>query len=264
MMIFDTHTHLNDDRFYSNVEEYIKEAYEYGVTEMAVVGFDAQSNGRSVDLASRYDNIYSIIGYHPTEIKYYNEKAEKQLQDQLESASVIALGEIGLDYYWMEDDPKQQEKIFRRQLAIAREMHLPVSIHTRSKENNGTEAYEDVYRILKEEKVTGIIHSFNGNSEWMKKFVDLGMMVSFSGVVTFKNAKQVKEAALNVPKEAYLLETDAPYLAPVPMRGKENHPAYTKYVAECIADIRGESLAEVGRQTTYNAHRLFHLGDSYE
>ena len=260
-MIFDTHTHLNDDRFFANVEKYIKEAHEFDVSKMAVVGYDEEANKRSIELSDRYSEIYSIVGIHPTEISCYTKEVEETLQEQLAKEKVVALGEIGLDYYWMENDPKTQEKIFRRQLAIAREQHLPVSIHTRSQKNDSDEAYEDVYRILKEEKVKGIIHSFNGNSEWMKKFIDLGMMISFSGVVTFKNAKQVQEAAKQVPKEWMLLETDAPYLAPVPMRGKENHPAYTKYIAQYIADLREETIEEIAYQITINAHRLFHLGE---
>lgn len=260
-MIFDTHTHLNDDCFVGHEKEEVELAHEYGVDEMAVVGYDDKSNDRSVALSQQFDEVYSIIGWHPTEISRYTLDMEKKLEAQLAQSKVVALGEIGLDYYWMNDPQEEQEKVLRRQLAIARNMHLPVSIHTRSKEIGDDEAYQDIYRILQEEKVTGIIHSFNGNIEWMKKFVDLGMKVSFSGVVTFKKSTDVQEAAKAVPADAFLLETDAPYLAPVPKRGKTNHAAYTRYIAEYIAAIREVSLEEVARQTTQNAHQLFRIGE---
>lgn len=261
-MIFDTHTHLNDDVFSDSIDEKIQSAHQLGVDEMAIVGYDDTSNEKSIELSQKYHSLYSIIGIHPTEIKNYNAQVEKRLQEQLNLPKVVALGEIGLDYYWMEDEPQVQEKIFRRQLAIAREMKMPVSIHTRSKTISDTAAYEDVYRILKEERVPGIIHSFNGDIEWMKRFIDLGMMISFSGVVTFKNAKNVQEAATNVPEQSYLVETDAPYLAPVPFRGKQNEPGYARYVVEKLAELRDVPLEEVALQTTKNAHRLFGLGEN--
>lgn len=261
-MIFDTHTHLNDEAFADKVAEKIQSAHQLGVDEMAIVGCDVESNKKSIELSQQYDELYSIIGIHPTEIKGYNQVVENDLQEQLTLKKVVALGEIGLDYYWMEDEPKEQERILRRQMAIAREMKMPVSIHTRSKDLHDTTAYEDMYRILKEEKVPGIIHSFNGNTEWMKRFVDLGMMVSFSGVVTFKNAKEVQQAAKEVPSDFYLVETDAPYLAPVPFRGQQNEPGYTRYVVEKLVELRDEPLEVIAAQTTRNAHRLFGIEGS--
>lgn len=261
-MIFDTHTHLNDEAFQGKIDETIRQAQQLGVSEMAIVGYDESGNQKSIALSEQYPNLYSMVGIHPTEIKHYTPEVEARLEEQLQLPKVIALGEIGLDYYWMEDEPAQQEKIFRRQLAMARNLHLPVSIHTRSKDLQDTTAFEDVYRILQDEQFhNGIIHSFNGDSEWMKKFVDLGFYISFSGVVTFKNARTTQEAAASVPKESFLVETDAPYLAPVPYRGKQNEPGYTRYVVEKIAELRGESVEQVALQTTQNAHRLFGLGE---
>src|SRR5699024_3883998 len=153
---------------------------------------------------------YSIIGWHPTEAGSYTPSIEENLQELLTRDKVVALGEIGLDYYWMEDPKDVQEKVFRRQIAIAREQHLPISVHTR-------EALEDTYRILKDEKihqVGGIMHSFSGDEYWAEKFLDLGMELSFSGVVTFKKATDVQAAAKMVPLDRFLVETDAPYLAP--------------------------------------------------
>lgn len=264
MHIFDTHTHLNDDAFYGDEKKYIDNAHELGVKEMAIIGVNKESNRRSLELSEKYTGLYSIIGYHPTEIKEYNENTEKELIEQLQRDNVLGLGEVGLDYYWMEDEPKIQKQILRRQLAIARELNLPVSFHTRSKTVQDDMAYQDLYPILKEEKVYengGIIHSFNGDVTWAKKFEDLGMHLSFSGVVTFNSAKQTQEAVKSISKECILVETDAPYLAPVPKRGGQNEPAYTYYVVKKLAELLELRDLEVADLTTRNAHRLFKLGE---
>lgn len=254
-MIFDSHTHLNVEQFAQDIPETLLRAQELDVTEMAVVGFDEKTIEKSLELSQLYKNIYSIIGWHPTEAGNYLPMIEKKLQELLNSSKVVALGEIGLDYYWMKDTKEEQAKIFKRQLAIAKEMNLPISIHTR-------EALEDTYEILKEAKIYeigGIMHSFSGDSEWMKRFLDLGMHISLSGVVTFKKAVEVHEVAQTVPLQSLLVETDAPYLAPVPYRGKRNEPGYTRYVVEKIAELRGETFDEIARQTTKNAHQLFRI-----
>ncbi len=257
MMIFDSHTHLNAEQFNDDIPETIERANELGVTKMAVVGFDMPTIEKSLQLSQDYPNIYSIIGWHPTEAGSYTKEIEAKLQEQLTQPKVVALGEIGLDYHWMEDPKEVQAKIFRRQIAIAKEMKLPISIHTR-------EALEDTYAILKEEDVRdigGIMHSFSGDFEWAKRFLDLGMHLSFSGVVTFKKATDVQEAAMNAPLDRMLVETDAPYLAPVPYRGKRNEPGYTRYTVEKIAELRKQTMEEVAGQTWKNAHRLFRLNE---
>jgi TatD DNase family protein len=254
-MIFDSHTHLNVEQFNEDIPETIQRAAELGVTEMAVVGFDTPTIEKSLALSQQYQQIQSIIGWHPTEAGSYTKDIEANLQELLTRPKVVALGEIGLDYYWMEDPKEVQARVFRRQIAIAKEMKLPISIHTR-------EAIEDTYQILKEEDIRdigGIMHSFSGDPEWMKRFLDLGMHISLSGVVTFKKALEVQAVAKEVPLERLLVETDAPYLAPVPYRGKRNEPGYTRYVVEKIAELRGMSVTEIAEQTTNNAHRLFRL-----
>lgn len=254
-MIFDSHTHLNAEQFNEDIPETITRARELGVTEMAVVGFDYPTIEKSLELSQSYDSIYSIIGWHPTEAGSYDASAEAYIEENLGLPKVVAYGEIGLDYHWMEDPKDVQEKVFRRQIAIAREHQLPISIHMR-------EAIEDTYRILKDEKVHtigGIMHSFSGDAEWAKKFLDLGMHISFSGVVTFKKAIEVQEASQIVPFDRLLVETDAPYLAPVPYRGKRNEPGYTRYVVEKIAELREVSFEEVAQQTMSNAHNLFKI-----
>ena len=255
-MIFDTHTHLNVEQFKDEIPEVMERARELGVSEMAVVGFDTPTIEKSLELSHTYENIYSIIGWHPTEAGSYTKEIETKLQQQLEDERVVALGEIGLDYYWMEDPKEVQDKVFRRQIAIAKEIKLPISIHTR-------DAIEDTYKILKEEKIHnigGIMHSFSGDAEWAKRFLDLGMHISFSGVVTFKKAFEVHEAASFVPLDKLLVETDAPYLAPMPYRGKRNEPGYTRYVAEKLAELRNLTFEEVAKITQENAHKLFRIG----
>lgn len=254
-MIFDSHTHLNAEQFNSDIPEVIQRAQEFGVSEMAVVGFDTPTIEKSLALSREYDFIYSIIGWHPTEAGSYTPDIERQLQEQLTLPKVVALGEIGLDYYWMEDPKDVQARVFERQIAIAQEMNLPVSIHMR-------DAIEDTYQILKENKihkVGGIMHSFSGDEEWAKRFLDLGMHISFSGVLTFKKALEVQAAAKVVPANRLLVETDAPYLAPVPYRGKRNEPGYTRFVVEKLAELREVSFEEMAAQTTKNAHELFRL-----
>ncbi len=254
-MIFDSHTHLNAAQFNEEIPETIARAHELGVTQMAVVGFDYPTIEKSLQLSQRYENIYSIIGWHPTEAGSYTPAAEKYLQEHLTDPKVVALGEIGLDYYWMEDPKDVQEKVFRRQIAIAKEQRLPISIHMR-------DAIEDTYRVLKDadvREIGGIMHSFSGDAEWAQRFLDLGMHISFSGVVTFKKATEVQAAAKVVPLERLLVETDAPYLAPVPYRGKRNEPGYTRYVVEKIAELRELPFEEVAQQTTQNAERLFRI-----
>lgn len=254
-MIFDTHTHLNAEQFNEDIPETIARAQELGVTEMAVVGFDHPTVENSLALSKEYPFIYSIIGWHPTEAGSYTPAVEAFLEERLDVPKVVALGEIGLDYHWMEDPKDVQARVFRRQIAIARERRLPISIHTR-------DAIEDTYAILKEEKVQdigGIMHSFSGDDEWAKKFIDLGMHISFSGVVTFKKALDVQAAAKIVPQDRLLVETDAPYLAPVPYRGKRNEPGYTHYVVNQIAALRDQTPQQVADYTRENAHRLFNI-----
>ncbi|EST89543.1 TatD family hydrolase [Vagococcus lutrae LBD1] len=260
-MIFDTHTHLNVPQFAEDLDETIARAHEYGVNEMAVVGFDQPTIEKSLQLSEKYPEIYSIIGWHPTEAGSYTPAVEKQLYQWFDSSDkIVALGEIGLDYYWMNDSKEVQTKVFRRQIAMAKELGLPFSVHTR-------DALADTYQVLKEEKVGaqgGIMHSFSGDWEWAQRFLDLGMMISLSGVVTFKKALEVKEVAKNVPLDALLVETDAPYLAPVPYRGKRNEPGYTSYVVDEIASLRGNTRDNIARQTRANAYRLFQLGEEYD
>lgn len=253
LALFDTHTHLNADQFEGIEDQVVQRARDNGVAYMAVVGFDEKTIRKSLQYAQDYDSIISVIGWHPTEAHRYNTAIEKQLEQDLEKPQVKMLGEIGLDYYWPDSTKAEQEKVLRRLIAMAKEHNLPITIHNR-------DATDDIYKILKSEglpEAGGVMHSFGEDSEAAKKFLDLGMHLSFSGVVTFKKTVEVREAAKLVPLDKLLIETDAPYLAPVPKRGKQNEPAYVRYVAEMLAQVRDLSLEEIGHITTENAFKLF-------
>ena len=256
-MIFDSHAHYDDEAFDKDRDCLLSTLEEQGVGCIVNVGASFQGAKDSVELSMRYPHVYAAVGVHPDHVGELDEVKMQHLREMCTMEKTVAVGEIGLDYYWMEDPKEVQEKVFRRQIAIAREMNIPFSVHTR-------EALEDTYRILKDEKISdigGIMHSFSGDYEWAKRFLDLGMHISFSGVVTFKKALDVQEAATNVPIERLLVETDAPYLAPVPFRGKRNEPGYTRYTVEKIAELRNLLTEEVAAQTWSNAHRLFGLSE---
>lgn len=254
MRIFDNHTHLNDAPFKGKEEEYVEHARSLDVVGMNCVGQDPQMNIDALDLASRFDNVQAIIGYCPDVAKDYDQKAEDLLIKQAQDKNVVAIGEIGLDYYWDESPRDKQREVFARQIEVAHSLKLPVNIHTR-------DAFEDCYNILKNSNLEygAILHSFNGGVEWAEKFMELNVNFSFSGVVSFKNAKEVHESAIKIPLERILIETDAPYLTPTPYRGRQNEPGYVRYVAQAIADLKGISLEEVADTTFNNTMKVYGL-----
>ncbi|GKQ42323.1 TatD family hydrolase [Companilactobacillus sp. RD055328] len=256
MKLFDSHTHLNDEPFADDIAGYNMNAKELDVIKIANVGSDYNLNDKALKLATDYPNMYAIIGWHPESADQYDDKAEQYLLDNLNNEKAVAIGEIGLDYHW-EDAPSRdiQKKTFIAQLKLANKLGVPVSIHCR-------DAYEDAYEIfcqidLSNTKV--IMHSFNGDVKWLHKFLELGFYISYSGVVSFKNAKEVHESAAITPLDKMLLETDAPYLTPVPYRGAQNQPAYTRYVLEAIAKLRDEPIDEIANQTYKNTCEIFNI-----
>ena len=255
--IFDTHTHLNVAQFANKEQEEVALANEMGVTKMNVVGFDRPTIEKALELASQYDGVFATVGWHPTEAGSYSDEVEAFLLDSLKHPKIVALGEIGLDYHWMTAPEEVQKTVFKRQIQLSKDLNLPFVVHTR-------DALEDTYTIIKEEGIGeagGIMHSYSGSWEMAEQFIDLGMMISLSGVVTFKKATDLHEVARRIPLDKLLVETDAPYLAPVPKRGRENKPAYTRYVVEKIAELRGVSVEEVASATYANAKRIFKLDD---
>lgn len=252
-MLFDTHTHLNVKHFEKDEAEVVQRAMDAGVTQMGVIGFDNETITKALELSETYEGIHPVIGWHPTEAGSYTDAVEENLIDLIKKHNIAMMGEMGLDYHWMEDPKDVQEEVFRRQIRVAKHLKLPITVHNR-------DSTEDVYRILKEEHIEdvgGIMHSFNLDPEWMERFLDLNMHISFSGVLTFKKALEVKESAKLVPLDRVLIETDAPYLSPQPYRGKRNEPSYVRYVAEELATLRGMSFEEIAKITTDNANQLF-------
>ena len=251
MKLADTHAHIYDEKFRDDFDE-IMDRINNELDFVVSIGYDMESSEKSIALSEKYEKIYSVIGFHPTEIKKYSEEAEKKLEELAKNSKVTAIGEIGLDYYWMEDPKEKQMEIFRLQMELARRVKLPVVIHTR-------DAIEDTVKILEEYKdLGGIMHCYPGSYETAKKLMDR-YYFGIGGVVTFKNNKVTKETVKKLPLERIVIETDCPYLTPEPFRGKRNEPAYVKYVAEKIAEIKEVSLEEVIEVTTNNAKMIYSI-----
>lgn len=254
-MLIDTHVHLNADQYDEDLQEVIDRALEEGIDRMFVVGFDTNTIERTMKLIDQYDFIYGIIGWHPVDAIDCTEERLQWIEELSRHPKIIGIGEMGLDYHWDKSPKDIQKEVFRKQIALAKRVQLPIIIHNR-------EATQDCVDILKEEnasEVGGIMHSFSGSNEIADEILKMNFYISLGGPVTFKNAKQPKEVAQHVPLDRLLVETDAPYLSPHPYRGKRNEPARVKLVAEQIAEFRGISYEEVCKATTENAERLFKL-----
>ena len=252
--IIDSHCHINDELYKENPAEYVKEAEKAGVFQFLVVGFDEKSSELALDIAKSNITCFAAVGIHPSDAKKAQPDDLNKIRQLAKQEKVIAIGEIGLDYYWDKDEEvkKQQREYFKEQIKIANELNLPISIHCR-------EALEDCLQILKENPVKrgGIMHCFAGSLEMSKDFIKLGFLLGLGGTVTFKNAVRPKEVAANVPADSYVLETDAPYLTPHPYRGKENHSKYLYLVRDQIAELRGVSPEQVEKETNDNFKRIF-------
>lgn len=258
-MLIDTHTHLDDARYESDREAMIARAREAGVDTMITIGCDLATSRSAVALANQYPFVYASIGVHPHEAKHIEDDWYEEFRQLAGQGRVVAYGEIGLDYHYNHSDPEEQRNRFREQIRLARELALPVIIHTR-------EAQDDTIRILKEERASdigGVFHCFSGDAWLAKDALDMGFYLSFSGILTFQNATMLRDIAKTVPSDRLLIETDCPYLTPIPHRGKRNEPAYVKHVAEMLATLishHGTMTADdIGRLTSENARRLFKI-----
>ncbi|MGL5053655.1 MAG: TatD family hydrolase [Cetobacterium sp.] len=252
MKLVDTHCHLDNEQFDLDrleVINKIKEKLEFCVN----IGYDLKSSEESLKLAKEYDFIYAVIGIHPIDIAQYNDTLEKQLEEMAKDSNVVAIGEIGLDYHWMTEPKEVQEERFRKQLELARRVNKPVVIHTR-------DAMEDTVRILKEyPDLNGVIHCYPGSIETAKVLIDR-FYLGIGGTLTFKNAKKTVEVVKGIPLDRIVIETDSPYLTPIPFRGKRNEPIYVEHIAQKIATIKELNLEEVVRITTENAKKLYRIG----
>jgi TatD DNase family protein len=254
-MLFDTHVHLNAEQFNEDLEEVISRAKEAGVGKMVVVGFDRPTIERAMELVEHYDFLYASIGWHPVDAIDMTDEDLVWIEELSSHPKVVALGEMGLDYHWDKSPKEIQKEVFRKQIQLAKKVKLPIVIHNR-------DATQDIVDILREEgaeEVGGIMHCFSGSPEIAQECVEMNFYISLGGPVTFKNAKKPKEVAKEIPLERLLIETDCPYLAPHPNRGKRNEPAYVKLVAEQIAELKGISLEEIEAVTTANANKLFNI-----
>lgn len=258
MGFFDSHSHLNDEKFDEDRYEIIKEIYESGTTNFVTAGYSVESSKRAVDIANRYDFIYATAGVSPNDIPQKEEELWKQLSDIKDlvksNKKILAIGEIGLDYYWNTENKEIQKKAFIEQIKLANEMDLPIVIHTR-------DAIMDTIQILKEDKVKnkGVFHCCPQNRELIKEGLKLGFYISFAGPITFKNSKNADEMINLVPNDRILIETDSPYLAPEPVRGTRNTPSNVKYIAKKIANVKGLSLQDVEKYTVENTKRILKI-----
>jgi len=255
-MIFDTHCHLNSEQLYPEIETYIEHAFKGNVKKFLVVGFDKKTSLLAVKIAKKYDFCYATVGFHPTEIFDLSEKDFTDMFKDVTNKKIVAIGEIGLDYYWIKEEAQRdlQKEYFIRQIEIANQLLLPIVVHNRN-------AIEDCLTILKEHKPLygGVMHCYSGSVDMMQEFIDLGMMISLGGPVTFTNAKTPKEVAEEVPLESLLVETDSPYLAPHPLRGTVNEPYNINLVIEEIARLKDLSKAHIEDITYKNACKVFHI-----
>ncbi|QWB99810.1 TatD family hydrolase [Mycoplasmatota bacterium] len=256
-MLIDSHVHLNDEQLFTKIETLIEKAEKAGVVAYIVVGYDIESSKLAIELASMYDQIYALIGIHPSEASYIREEDLQWLERNLKHPKVKGIGEIGLDYHWDKSFMDKQKDLFIKQIKLANQYKMPISIHMR-------DATDDTYQILKEYKdkdLKGVMHCYSGSKEYMDKFIDLNMHISLAGPVTFKNANTPKEVAKHVPLDRLLVETDSPYLSPVPYRGKQNQPRNVEYIAKEIAKIKGISFDKLSDITYHNTVHLFDLTD---
>lgn len=254
-MMFDTHVHLNARQFAEDREEVIQRAFDAEVTYMTVVGFDDETIPLAIEIAEEYETIYAAVGWHPVDAIDFSQEKYEWIKELSAHPKVVAIGEMGLDYHWDTSPKDVQKDVFKQQIALAKYVQMPIIIHNR-------DATEDVIKVLQEEDaadVGGIMHCYNDSVDYVDTCLQMNFYISLGGPVTFKNAPLPKEVAAHVPLDKLLIETDAPFLAPHPNRGKRNEPAYVAYVAEQIAHIRGISVEEVHKVTTENAKRVFNL-----
>jgi TatD DNase family protein len=259
-MFVDSHAHIDGPEFDADRKEIIQRAYAAGVTAILNVGTGDPHSGafeRAIEVGQSHQTVYTAIGTHPHDARFYNDEAEEKTSSLIQSGErVVAWGEIGLDFHYDNSPRDVQVDVFRRQLRAARDLSLPVIIHTREAE---TETIEILKADYDGADRRGVFHCFSGSDELSRRAIDLDFMISFSGIVTFKKAEELRNIARQIPLDHLLIETDCPYLTPVPHRGKRNEPAYVVEVARCLAGLHGLEIEELGQITTENFMRFFSL-----
>lgn len=255
--MIDTHVHLNANQFVEDVKDVIDRAREAGVNTMICVGFDDTTNTKAIELATTYPYIYATVGIHPTDALHATPDDMNKISELANHPRVVAIGECGLDYYWDKVGHDVQKAVLKAQIALAITCNKPLVLHMR-------DASEDLYEVLLpyKGKIQGVMHCYSGSAQMAMKYVDLGLYISLGGPITFLNAKAPKEVARVVPLHRLLIETDAPYLAPHPLRGKRNEPSYIPYIVDALANEKGITREEVIKATTQNAISLFKLEET--
>ena len=248
-MFIDTHCHIFSE-YYDDIDKVISECRDNDIDKIIINGCNIKSNIEVMELANKYDIVYAAIGFHPTELDDFKEKYFRFLEENINNSKVVAIGEIGLDYHYDNADKEKQIMVFRRQLDIADKYNKPIIVHSR-------DSIQDTYNILKQYKVKGSIHCFSGSVEMAREFIKLGYKLGIGGIITYKNAKTIKEVVRDIDLSYILLETDSPYLTPSPYRGESNSPKYIPLIAEAIADIKDVSIVDISRVTTANAEAIF-------
>ena len=254
-MIFDTHAHYDDERFDEDRDALLRSMKDAGIGNIVNIGANMASSQRSLDLAAEYDFMYAAVGVHPSDCAELDDEKIEKLNEMSSFPKCVAIGEIGLDYYWPEPEHDLQKKWFKRQIALAREVELPIIVHSR-------DAAADTVDILKSEnagELGGVVHCFSYSKEVAQECVKMGFYIGIGGVLTFKNGRKMKEVAEAIPMERIILETDCPYLAPEPFRGKRNSSLYLPYVVSAMAQIKGISEEEVISITEANAREMYRL-----
>ncbi len=260
MELFDSHSHYNDEKFNEDREQIIKETYEAGVTKFVCAGYNIDSSLFSLEMSKKYEFIYSICGISPNDIPQSEQQLWKDLDEiskivkENNSKKLVAIGEIGLDYYWNKENKELQKQAFIKQIELANELELPIVIHSR-------DASVDTLDIIRNNRVNkaGIFHCCQLNQELVRRALELGYYISFAGPITFKNSKNAPDIIKMVPMDKILIETDSPYLSPEPNRGKRNDCRNVKYVAQKIADVKELTIEEVAQKTYENAMRIFNI-----
>lgn len=254
MELFDSHAHYNDEKFDEDRELLIKEIYNSGITRIINAGYSLESSKKALEIAKKYGFINITAGISPNDIDGFKEEDLKQIEIIAKDNKCVAIGEIGLDYYWNTQNKELQKKVFISQIEIANKLEMPIVIHTR-------EAIYDTLEILKDNKCNkkGVFHCCPLNIDLVREGLKLGFYISFAGPVTFKNSKNAEEIIRMVPEDRILIETDSPYLSPEPLRGRRNDSRNVKYVAQKIADIKGKKLEDIAEITYQNAKRVFNI-----
>ena len=264
MNLFDSHAHYNDEKFDTDRDNIIKETLENNVSNFIVAGYSVESSKKAVEIAKKYDEVYSIVGISPNDLEEIKteEDIEKNIKEieslviknNKKEKKIVAIGEIGLDYYWNKENKIIQNRVFTKQIELANTLNLPIVIHTR-------DAVNDTLQILKDHPVIkkGIFHCCPLNRELVKEGLKLGFYISLSGVITFKNSKNANEIIEMIPEDRLLIETDSPYLSPEPVRGTRNNCMNVKYVAQKIAELKGKAIQEIAEITNKNAKKIFEI-----